>query len=157
MSELSPSEPTASLPTTPVPASGALDRVAVDVLEFERGAIGGVRATDVSARLAAIGGITANHVSLEKGAVSGIAAREATIRQGVVRGVLAQNAHLEQALVRVVVANTVQAGPTTGILVAVARQIDGEAKILLDWRGALAFGASLGAFLALIRLARHRS
>lgn len=155
MSDLSPSEPTTPLLTTPVPATGSLDRVAVDVLEFERGAIGGVRATDVAARLAVVGGIAANHVSVEKGAVNGIAAREATIQLGVVRGVLAQNAHLEQALVRVVVANTVQAGPTTGILVAVARQIDGEAKILVDWRGALAFGASLGAFLTLIRLARR--
>jgi len=57
--------------------------------------------------------------------------------------------------VRAMVANTVQTGPSTGILFAVARQIDGEAKILLDWRGALAFGASLGAFLALIRITRR--
>jgi hypothetical protein len=69
--------------------------------------------------------------------------------------VLAQDVHVEQALVRVVVANTVQAGPTTGILFAVARRIDGEAKILVDWRGALAFGAGLGAFIAVIHLARR--
>jgi hypothetical protein len=140
-------------PVTAAPASGALDAVAVDVLEFERGAIGGVRATDVDAHLAVIGGIAANRASVEKGAVSGIVAREATIRQGLVRGVLARDVRVEQALVRVVVANTVQAGPTTGILVAVARRIDGEAKILVDWRGALAFGAGLGAFLAVIHLA----
>jgi hypothetical protein len=142
-------------PVAAPPVSGALDAVTVDVLEFERGAIGGVRATDVTARLAVVGGIAANHASVEKGAVSGIVAREATVRQGVVRGVLAQDVHLEQALVRAVVANTVQAGPATGILVAVARRIDGEAKILVDWRGALAFGAALGAFLALIRLSRR--
>ena len=87
--------------------------------------------------------------------VSGIAAREATVRQGVVRGVVAQHVHVEQALVRAVVANTVQTGPSTGILFAVARRIDGEAKILLDWRGALAFGGALGAFLALIRFSRR--
>lgn len=155
MSDPTLPEPTTSSPATPVPATGSLDRVAVEVLEFERGAIGGVRATDVAARLAVVGGIAANHASVETGAVGGIIAREATVRQGVVSSVLAQNAHLEQALVRVVVANTVQAGPTSGILFAVARRIDGEARIILDWRGALAFGASLGAFLALIRLARR--
>jgi hypothetical protein len=144
-------------PITATPATGSLDVVAVDVLEFERGAIGGVRATDVTARLAVVGGIAANHASVEMGVVSGIVAREATVQQGLVRGVLAQNARVEQALVRVVVANTVRTGPTTGILVAVARRIDGEAKILVDWRGALAFGAALGAFLALIRVARHRA
>ncbi len=142
-------------PTTAEPVTGSLDAVAVDVLEFERGAIGGVRATDVAARLAVIGGIAANRASVERGAVSGIVAREATIRQGLVRGVLAQDVRVEQALVRVVVANTVQAGPTTGILFAVARRIDGEAKILVDWRGALAFGAVFGAFLALVHLTRR--
>ena len=72
-----------------------------------------------------------------------------------VRGVVAQNVHVEQSLVRGVFANTVEAGPSTGILFAVARRIDGDAKIMLDWRGALAFGASLGAFLALIRFSRR--
>ena len=142
-------------PITATPATGLLDAVAVDTLEFERGAIGGVRATDVAARLAVVGGIAANHASVEMGAVSGIVAREATVQRGMVRGIVAQDVHVEQAFVRAVVANTVQTGPTTGILVAVARRIDGEAKILLDWRGALAFGAALGAFLALIRLSRR--
>lgn len=155
------SDPTISEPiaTTPAPAPAAIPTtgsvVTVDTLDFERGAIGGVRATDVTARLAAVGGIAANHASVEMGSVGGIAAREATVRQGMVRGIVAQHAHVEQALVRAVVANTMQAGPSTGIFIALARRIDGEAKILLDWRGALAFGAGLGAFLALIRLARR--
>ena len=137
------------------PTTGSLDNVAVDVLNFERGAIGGVRATDVTARLAAVGGIAANQASVEQGAVQGILAREATVRQGLVRGVVAQHVHVEQSMVRGVFANTVEAGPSTGILFAVARRIDGDARIMLDWRGALAFGASLGAFLALIRFARR--
>lgn len=150
-------EPAAAAAPTEIarPTTGSLDNVAVDVLNFERGAIGGVRATDVTARLAVVGGIAANHASVQQGAVQGIVAREATVRQGIVRGVVAQNAHVEQSLVRAVVANTVEAGPSTGILFAVARRIDGDAKILLDWRGALAFGASLGAFLALIRFSRR--
>ena len=72
--------------------------------------------------------------------VSGIAAREVTVSQGLVRGVVAQNVRVEQALVRSVVANRFEAGPTTAIGVALARRIDGEAKILFDWRGGLAFG-----------------
>ncbi|MFH0751780.1 MAG: hypothetical protein V2B17_08085 [Chloroflexota bacterium] len=149
------SDPSKSESITTTPAGGSLGAVAADVLEFERGAIGGVRATDVAAHLAVVGGIAASHASVERGAVSGILAREVTVRQGLVRSVVAQNVHVEQALVRAVVANTVQTGPATGILVAVARRIDGDAKILVDWRGALAFGAALGAFLALIRLSRR--
>ncbi|HSW41598.1 MAG TPA: hypothetical protein VLM76_03725 [Patescibacteria group bacterium] len=150
MSDTPTSEPITTTPTT-----GSLDAIAVDALTFERGAIGCVRATDVTARLAVVGGIAADHVSIDVGAASAIVAREVTVRQGIVRGVAAQHAHVEQALVRSVVASTVHAGPSTGILFAVARQIDGEARIFLGWRGALAFGAGLGAFLALIRLSRR--
>jgi len=57
----------------------------------------------------------------------------------------------------VVVANRVQAGPATGIVLVVARRFDGEARILFDWRGALALGAVLGAFAALFRVARRRA
>lgn len=142
--------------TAPTRGTGSIDRLEVDVLEFDRGAIGGVRAGDVAARQAVVGGIAAGHASVEMGLVNGIAAREVTIQQGAVRGVLAQSVHVEQAVVRSVVANRVTTGPTTGILVAVARRIDGEARILLDWRGGLAFGAALGAFLALIALGRRR-
>jgi hypothetical protein len=137
-----------------VPTTGAVGSVAVEHVEFERGAIGGVRATDVNARIAVIGGVAASSASVEIGMVTGIAAREVTVSQGVVRGVVAQQARVEQALVQSVVANRFEAGPTTVIGVALARRIDGEAKILLDWRGGLAFGAALGAFLALIRLVR---
>lgn len=147
-----------------VPAPGVLvlpretrsiDRLEADELEFSRGAIGGVRAGDVAARQAVVGGIAAGHASVEMGTVGGIAAREATVQQGAVRGVFAQNVHVEQALVRSVVANRVETGPTTAILVAVARRIDGEAKVLLDWRGALALGAVLGAVYAAVRLLRR--
>jgi hypothetical protein len=149
------SAPALAGPLAPPPGTRSIERVEVDQLEFARGAIGGVRAGDVAARQAAVGGIAAGHASVEMGAVGGIAAREVTLQQGAVRGVLAQNVHVEQALVRSVVANRVETGPTTAILVAVARRIDGEAKVLLDWRGALAVGAVIGAVYAFVRLVRR--
>jgi len=84
-------------------------------------------------------------------AVAGIAAERPTSDRHR-PAMLAQDVHVQQSFVRSVVANTVRTGPTTAILVALARRIDGEAKILLDWRGALAFGAGLGAVLGLFRL-----
>lgn len=157
------SAPAASSPAEPAVAGGpavppgprTADRIEVERLEFERGAIGGVRAADVAARQAVVGGIAAGRATVEMGLVNFIAAREATLQQGVVRGVVAQNVHLEQAIVRSVVANHVQTGPTTAIVVALARRIDGEARILLDWRGALALGAVLGAAYAAVRLLRR--
>jgi hypothetical protein len=162
MSEHENPEPT----TLPEPAPGdnppgpdaairAVDRVEVDQLEFSRGAIGGVRASDVTARLAVIGGVAAGRASVRQSMVGGMAAREATVEQGIVRGLVAQEVHLEQSIVRSAVAGTIHAGPSTAIVFAVARQIDGEAKVLFDWRGALAFGAVLAALVAVIRLGRR--
>jgi hypothetical protein len=148
-------EPAAAGAPAVGPGLRTADRIEVERLEFERGAIGGVRATDVAARQALVGGIAAGRASVEMGLVNFIAAREATLQQGAVRGVLGQTVHLEQTIVRTVVANHVQAGPTTAILVALARRIDGEARILLDWRGALALGAVLGTAYALVRLLRR--
>lgn len=145
----------ASGPAILPPGTRSIDRLEVDQLEFARGAIGGVRAGDSAARQAVVGGIAAGHASVEMGAVGGIAAREVAVQQGAVRGVVAQTVHVEQALVRSVVANRVETGPTTAILVAVARRIDGEAKVLLDWRGALALGAVLGFAYAAVRLLRR--
>lgn len=146
-------DPGAERPNT----SGSLRAVAVDSLEFGRGAIGGVRATEVTAHFAAVGGIAASHASVDMGVVGGLAAREAEIRQGVVRGVIAQNVSIEQSFVQSVTANTVKVGPRTAILVAVARNVDGEARILLDWRGGLILGAVVAALAGLLRLSRRRS
>ena len=71
------------------------------------------------------------------------------------RAVVAQEVHVEQSFVRAVVANRVEAGPATVIGFAVARRVDGEARILFDWRGALALAAAFGALAALFRLRRR--
>ena len=56
---------------------------------------------------------------------------------------------------RAVVANRVEAGPATVIGFAVARRVDGDARILFDWRGALALAAVFGALAAVFRLRRR--
>jgi hypothetical protein len=125
--------------------------------EVERRAAGVIRAQEIRVRAGVVGGLAGDHASVEMGLVGGIAAREATVSRGAVRTVLAQDVRLEQSLVQTVVANRVEVGPTTAIAFVVARRLDGNARILFDWRGALAFGAALGAFLALIRISRRRA
>jgi len=121
-------------------------------IELSRAVVGGIRAQDVHARTGVVGGMAAGRASVEMGVVGGIAAREASVSQGVVSAVLAQDVRIEQSLVRTVVANRVQAGPTTAIAFVLARQVDGNARILFDWRGALAFAAVFGALTAAFRL-----
>lgn len=164
MPDQSQPDPNAPIPAPPPTgvstASTDVERhgsVVADVVGIERGAVGGVRATDFSARLAAVGGVAANQATVQAASVGGLLARDATVRQSFVRAAVAQEAHFEQSLVRSVVAATVHAGPSTAILVAVARRIDGDAKILVDWRGALAFGVAFGSLVGAATLARRRS
>ena len=126
-------------------------------VELARGAVGGIRAQDVHVRSGVVGGIAGDHASVEMGLVGGIAAREASVSQGVVRSVLAQDVRIEQSIVRSVVANRVQVGPTTAIGFVLARRVDGDPKVLLDWRGALALAAVSGALAAMFRVSRHRA
>jgi hypothetical protein len=137
------------------PAPAKVPGAALRAVEFARGVVGTIRAEDVHVRTGAVGGITGEHASVEMGMVGGIAAREASVSQGVVRAVLAQDVRIEQSFVRTVVANRVQAGPTTAIAFVIARRVDGNAKILFDWRGALALAAVFGALAAAIRVRRR--
>jgi hypothetical protein len=126
-------------------------------VEFARGAVGGIRAQDVHVRSGVVGGIAGEHASVEMGLVGGMAAREASVSQAVVRTVLAQDVRIEQSLVRTVIANRVQVGPTTAIAFVLARRVDGNPRILLDWRGVLALAAVFGALAAVFRVSRRKA
>ena len=159
--------PASATPGPDAPASDAPDIVALPetphaltmpaAVEFARGAVGGIRAQDVHVRSGVVGGIAGEHASVEMGLVGGMAAREASVSQAVVRTVLAQDVRIEQSLVRTVVANRVQVGPTTAIAFVLARRVDGNPRILLDWRGALAFAAVFGALAAVFRVSRRKA
>jgi hypothetical protein len=56
-----------------------------------------------------------------------------------------------QSLVRSLVANDVRFDRPSGVLVMLARRVEGDVRVLLDWRGALALGASIGLLVALFR------
>ena len=142
-----PLEPAATLPAEPADWAPAV--------EVARGAVGGIRARDVHVRTGVVGGIAGDHASIEMGIVGVMAAREASVSQGIVRAVVAQDVRIEQSFVRSIAANRVHTGPTTAIAFVVARQVDGNARILFDWRGALALAGVLGALAAVLRLLRR--
>jgi hypothetical protein len=61
---------------------------------------------------------------------------------------------MEQTFARTVIAADVQA---RGSIIAflLARRVDGDVRVLFDWRGALAFGAAVGFVTGLIARARR--
>jgi hypothetical protein len=76
------------------------------------------------------------------------------ITQGGVSNVLARQVTLEQSVARTVVAQEVRIDRPSGILVLLAARVQGDVRPVIDWRGALAFGAVAAVLVSLFRRAR---
>ncbi len=75
-------------------------------------------------------------------------AGEARLTQGYARSILAREASVDQGLVGTLITGRVTFERPTGVFLLVAGRVDGPVKAVLDWRGALAFGAAFGLFWA---------
>ena len=60
------------------------------------------------------------------------------------RNVLARDLRFEQGLIGTAITGRATFERTSAVMVLVARNVDGNVKALLDWRGAIAFGAAAG-------------
>jgi len=142
-------------PETIYISQGAADQVAATNIDVDRGAIGRAQATDIAVSRGAIGLAQGERVSAELGAVGAAFGTEVRVTQGAVYSVVAREARLEQTFVRTLIANEVKADRTTGVLVLLARRVEGDVRTIIDWRGALAFGAAFGIVSALLRRGRR--
>jgi hypothetical protein len=140
--------------TVSVTKSG-LQTVTATNIDVRQGGIGRARATDIAISQGGVGFARGDRVSVELGGVGAALAGELHVTQGAVGSVIARDVRIEQSGVRMLVANEVHAERTTGVMVLIARKVDGNVRTLLDWRGALAFGAAFGAIVSLFR-ARDR-
>jgi hypothetical protein len=130
---------------------GGAQEVNATNVDVSRGGIGRAQATDIAVSQGGIGLARGERVSVEMGAIGAALGNEVRVTQGAVGTVLARDVRIEQAAVRTIVANNVRFERTTGVLLLVARRVEGDVRTLLDWRGALAFGAAFGAVVALFR------
>ena len=121
---------------------------------MQRRAIGAVEAGEVTVSVGAIGAARAERVSVELGAVGAVAGREVRVSQAGVGAVAALEAHFEQAVVRSVIARDVHFGRLSGAGVVIAARVDGDARVLVDWRGGLAAGTVLGLVWLVLRRLR---
>lgn len=131
--------------------------IEADAVEVHQGAIGRVDATDVAVTQGAIGAARADRVSVEMGVLGAALGGEVSVSQGAVGTILAREVRVEQAFVRTLVAQEVSIHRPSAVVFLVAQKVSGEVKVLLDWRGALAFGAAFGILSALVGRGRRKS
>ena len=135
----------------PAVVRGGVGEVVAGTVQVSQGGIGRASATDISVSQGGIGFARADRVSVHMGGVGAALASDVRVSQGAAGSVVARDAHIEQALVRIVIANSVRFVRTTGVLILVARRVEGDVRALLDWRGGLAFGAAFGIVVGLFR------
>jgi hypothetical protein len=89
-------------------------------------------------------------VSVELGGIGLAVGGDVSIVQGFTRGVVARDVRLKQGLAASVIAGNVTMEKQSGAFIVIARKVEGNVRAVLDWRGALAFGAGLGIAVAML-------
>jgi hypothetical protein len=120
-------------------------------VEVRQGGIANAQADDITVSMGGIALARADRMSVEMGGVGIAFAREAHLTQGGARSVIAQDVHVDQGLIGTAIAGKVTFERPSGVFLLLAGRTDGPVKALLDWRGALAFGAAFGLLVGLVR------
>jgi hypothetical protein len=123
-------------------------------VDVHRGGIGRVQAVDVAVTQGGIGLARGERVSVEMGGIGAAIGNDVRVTQGGANMILARDVRIEQAGVRTIIANNVHVERTTGVLIMIARHVEGDVRTLLDWRGAIAFGAAFGVVVSFFRRRR---
>lgn len=130
---------------------GGASTVNAGSVEVRQGGIANARADDISVSMGGVALARADRVSVEMGGMGIAFAREASLTQGVARTVVAQDVRVDQGLIGTAFAGKVTFERPSGVLLLLAGKTEGPVKALMDWRGALAFGAAFGLLLGLLR------
>jgi hypothetical protein len=149
-----PEEPAADGRSAPtVVEDGA--SLATDRVDVRMSALGRVDADQVSVGNGAVGAVRADVLSVDRGIVGAAFADTVEVSQGYARSIIGRQVQLDRAAARLVIAADVQARQSV-VMVLIARRVDGDVRVLLDWRGALAFGAAAGLVIGLLSRLRRR-
>lgn len=143
--------------TAAVPTSRVIDEdgtsLDAEQVELRLSAVGRVKSDSLTVDQGAVGAVRADKVSIDRGALGAAMAGNVEIQRGYARSILARQVQLDRAAARIVIAADVRANQSA-VMFLVARKVDGNVRVLFDWRGALAFGAVAGVVFALLSRAR---
>ena len=134
---------------------GGAGRVTARSVAIHQGGIGSAQAEDLTVTMGGIGAVRGSRVSVELGGVGAALASEVHVTQGYLGPTIAREVHVEQGMIRQVVAGHVTFGDRSGALLVLAGRVDGTVRTLLDWRGAVAFGAAFGFVVGILRRPRR--
>lgn len=130
---------------------GGVTHVTAGTVEIQQGGIVNARADDISVRMGGVALARSQRLSVEMGGVGFALAREASLTQGGARTIVAQDIRVDQGLIGSAFAGKITFERPSGVFLLLAGKTEGPVKALMDWRGALAFGAAFGLLVGLLR------
>ena len=133
---------------------GGATTVTAGGVPVRQGGIVNAQADDINVSMGGVVLARAERVSVEMGGMGLALAREAHLTQGAVRSVIAKDVQVDQSLVGTVLAGRVRFERPSAIFLLIAGRVEGPVRAMLDWRGAIAFGAAFGAVVGLLRRRR---
>ena len=128
----------------------AEEGVDAESVELRLSAVGMVDAGDVQFSQGALGAARADSVTVDQGALGAALASNVEVSRGYARSIVARQVQLDRAAARIIVAADVKA-ERSAVMLLVARRVTGDVRVLLDWRGAVAFGAVAGLVMGILR------
>ena len=134
---------------------GGVNIARADTIEVRQGGITRAEARDIAVTQGGVAIARADRVTVGMGGVGLAVAGDVAVNRGFARTVIARDVRIEQAGARTVIANTATFDRTSGALIVIAAKAEGNVRTLLDWRGALAFGAAFGILVGLVRRVRR--
>lgn len=134
---------------------GGVNNARADTIDVRQGGITRAEAREISVTQGGVAIARADRVSVGMGAVGLAVGGDVSVTQGFARTVIARDVRIEQAGARTVIASTATFDKSSGALVVIAAKAEGNVRTLLDWRGALAFGAAFGILVGLVRRVRR--
>jgi hypothetical protein len=134
---------------------GGVNVANADSIDIRQGGITRAEARDISVVQGGIAIARADRVSVGMGGIGLALGGEVDVTRGFARTVVGRDVHIEQAGARTVIANKATFDRSSGALIVIAAKAEGNVRTLLDWRGALAFGAAFGILAGLVRRIRR--
>lgn len=136
---------------------GGAGQVRTRELRVTQGGVGRADAERVDVSMGGIGLARAEHVSVRFGGIGAAVGRDIELHQTMTRLAAARDSvRMRQAGAMAVLANRVEMAPGSGAVFLLGRRVEGEGRVLFDWRAGVAFGVTFGVLSALFRMLRRR-
>jgi hypothetical protein len=134
---------------------GGMSIANAETIDITQGGIGRARAGGITVSQGGVGFAQADNVSLERGVIGAAFGHQTRLVQSMSNVVMGGETTVDQSLVGTMVGGSIAVRQPSAIGLLIAGRVEGSVRPILDWRGAIAFGAAYALVIAFLRRGRR--